>query len=98
MQLEKDDWEEICGEADIDPEQVRNTYSGRGMFRATCPGFIGGLRDFGRFMASYGAWYESSFHNSGPGNNPAPGELVAAVSQDNMGDETIYYFPGLELV
>lgn len=77
-------WDELQGDFDL-----REDYTGRGMWGAdTCPGLTGSLVDLLRFWAglSYWAWENEDFDLAH--------ELAGAVQSDNMGHETIYYFPG----
>ncbi len=92
MEMSREVWDEICAQADIDEGAIYLDYSGRAMYGRTCPGFTGDLGTFAGFMAALG-----EINAQDTGWVADPHELGRAVRTDNMGYDTIYYFPGLEL-
>ena len=78
---------EACEDADVGPgKALYLNYSGRFMYGRTCLGFVGGMGDFMHFLlgierADCGSEWSSEMANS--------------VETDNMGRETIFYFPGI---
>lgn len=81
--------EEACLDDD-DDHDIRDTYQGRSMNGRSCFGVVlPGLRDVFTFLAALGAvmdregadWFQ----------------VARAATTDNMGFETILYFPGVTL-
>lgn len=75
-------------EADVEAEEaLRSDYIGRGMYGgATCFGIIGSLPQLLRFFVQIGQ------------QDPLLGdELAQHVSSDNMGYDSIFYFPGYQV-
>lgn len=81
---------EAAENANIDPDNIREDYSGRGMYGQTCFGIVvANMSEFLRFMleierADCGFDYTDY--------------LADCVDQDSMGYDCILYFPGVKLV
>lgn len=73
--------------------ELREDYSGRGMYGQTCPGLVGGMSNFCGFLVDISIRLSESVFGADPAF-----ELADHVATDNMGWDTIFYFPGLELV
>lgn len=72
---------------------VRIDYSGRGMYGATCVGFV--LQNRVPYIfALANAIADVTIVD---GNQTEYDQIVAATEQDDMGLDTIIYFPGVEL-
>lgn len=78
-------------DADIDMDQVRWHYPGRGMYGTTCFGFVASNP-----MAAFGQLIVQLALVEGESNCFA-NQLIERVSTDSMGHDTIIYFPGLEI-
>jgi hypothetical protein len=85
----------ILDDAGLDPEaDARWDYSGRHMYGATCFGFVGRLHELASFFAQLGrAEVESDDHDE----QSAAYNFSHALLTDNMGHDTIFYFPGVEV-
>ncbi|MFJ5532483.1 hypothetical protein [Streptomyces sp. NPDC093261] len=72
-------------QAELDEDALYEGYSGRGMFGEKCFGIVGNMTTFARFIVGIAAQdYEGA----------EMAQLLAdAVSSDNMGYDSIYYFP-----
>lgn len=83
--------EEACFDADVDYEEtVREDYSGRGMYGATCFGLVTPSQaDAFKILWYYNAPDERDF-------SKVP-ELLDDMRTDNMGYDVIVYFPGWTL-
>lgn len=81
---------EAAESANIDPDNIRGDYSGRGMYGSTCFGVIvANMSEFLRFMLEIERT-DCGFDYTN--------YLADWVNQDSMGYDTIYYFPGVKLV
>ena len=91
--------------ADVDSDQVRWDYSGRGMYGRTCFGFVGSIRQLTAFAYCLG-YASGELHGSDDPRNwdeadeleTVYTDLLADVTTDNMGYDTIFYFPSVEVV
>ena len=90
LTMTRSDLEELCDDAGV--EDVRFDYSGRGMFGRTCFGFVGSVRDLATFFYRLGLVTDEVEGDDGTGE-----ELARALRMDDMGLQTIFYFPGLEV-
>lgn len=63
-------------------------YSGRGMYGDTCIGFVTG--ELNRFLLEFGAFFNESNSLSFD-----IGPFAERIRTDNMGYDTIVYFPGI---
>lgn len=81
--------EAIADRLEVD---VRTDYSGRGMYGRTCFGFVGGPRDLVKFLLELSDLLDEF--------DEVDGDLEAwyDMSQDNMGYDTIYYWPLIHVV
>jgi hypothetical protein len=87
--------ERAAYEADLDLEtNLTFTYSGRYMYGRQCFGVIGTLEDYGKFLLML-AEAEANAGNFYGGE--LAWELAQGVSTDNMGFDTIYYFPSVKV-
>lgn len=80
MMIPRTTWD--CLEDDFD---LTATYSGRGMFGDQCIGLTGTAGDLMRFVVALIELDEALIAD----------ELADRVLSDNMGTETIFYFPGV---
>lgn len=62
-------------------------YSGRGMFGDQCFGIVGSTRDLARFLLRVVPVLEDE--------EDVPTDIWEDVRQDNMGLQTIFYWPGI---
>lgn len=84
---------QVLEEIGVEPEQVRVDYSGRGMYGDKCFGLmLDGLPDMLKVFAGLGLINETL---DGELDDDIQ-RLAEAVRTDNMGRDTIYYFPGFE--
>lgn len=95
--------EEILDEVGIDlVSDVRWDYSGRGMYGRTCFGFVGDNHLLVAFFAELGrhqGWFdESGDDDRYPDLDVVLSSFQRALTTDNMGLNTIFYFPGVEIV
>jgi len=91
---------DVLYECDIDPEeQMRTSYSGRAMYDDVCLGIICTLEDVLRVMFWLG---EQVGANVDEESNSSWRDLADAMQQkasmDNMGYDTIWYFPKVKVV
>lgn len=87
--VQRETLRETCDEVGV--ADVRFDYSGRGMFGRTCFGFVGSVRDLAAFFYALGKETDEE-------SDDGLGELMANdLRVDDMGRESIFYFPGLEL-
>lgn len=70
----------------IDPDDIRTDYSGRGMFGETCFGIVGGDQEYAGFLLELAE-----------DDKKLAKRLADSVSTDSMGMETIYYWRSLKL-
>lgn len=91
--------------AGVEYNDVRDTYSGRGMYGAKCLSFtITGKRiqrDLCRFFVDLGMAAENALNSDPDGDSDLGGKvynLADAVSTDDLGLDMIVYFPGWTLV
>lgn len=93
--------EEIVDELELPENRVWWNYSGRHMYGRTCFGFVGGESTLARFFVALGrhqGWFdESGDDDEHPDLTNVLDELTSAVHRDDMGYETIFYFPGVEV-
>lgn len=82
MKISREDFEQL--EMDF---QVRDDYSGRGMYGEKCFGIVGSLVDL---LTMINVIIEL-------GLNIHIETLARSPQQDNMGREMIYYFPNLQV-
>lgn len=78
-------------DAGLDEDCIRWTYSGRYMYGKSCFGVVGNVLDYTMFLLLL------SQQEDGAGFDWAI-ELAQQVNTDNMAQETIFYFPGLEVL
>lgn len=84
----------------IDIEDIREDYIGRGMYGKSCFGFVGTHSDLIRFFIAL-VW--EAAHDLGRDEQEAlvtidlADELAQVASSDDMGRDTIFYFPGYTL-
>lgn len=64
--------------------EVRENYSGKGMFGQNCPGIVCDIATFALFCACLGAVADEW-------------DWVGNVRSDSMGTSTIWYWPGVQL-
>lgn len=75
--------------AGLDPDTAfRADYQGRGFHSRSCPGIVGSLQDFAMFLVEFSGLV---------GGYDAAQEMATRVDTDDMGKDTIFYFPGLVL-
>ena len=107
IQLSTADFEQIVKNADI--ETYRTDYSGRFMYGQTCIGIIGGNGELLRFAAEVTRYVQALRDLSDEGGETADeavaikavadlSDQLAAVKSDNMGLDTIYYWPDVQAV
>lgn len=76
--------ESVAWDASIDVESLYWTYSGRGMYSKVCFGIVGSLPDYSQFLVQLAL----------QGDGDLALELADRVVTDNLGRDTIFYFPG----
>ena len=75
--------------AGADPDRaLRESYSGRAMYGTTCFGITGSIHEYSAFLVELTRLDDEEQYAS---------ELAMSVRTDDMGRETIFYFPGIEL-
>jgi hypothetical protein len=84
----------VVEDAGLEPDDVRWDYSGRGMYGKTCFGFVGGLRDLAAFFVQLG---QAEVQSPDTAEQDAAYCLAQALTSDDMGMSTIFYFPGVEV-
>jgi hypothetical protein len=86
---------EVAEESYMD---VREDYSGRGMYGKSCPGVIGSLSQFALFLLAFDEAVRVQDEENDPiYTTQAAAEIADTVSTDSMGFDTIFYFPTLVL-
>ncbi len=75
--------------AELDEDDVRRDYSGRGMFGGSCLGFVGSTAQIARSVPSLAIVLGGPEHDE---NDRALG-IAARAREDSMGLRTIIYFP-----
>jgi hypothetical protein len=76
---------ETLEDAGLSEDDIRDDYSGRGMYGRECFGFVGSDRDLIRFVVGLARVTDEDY------------DWLANVCTDNMGLSTIYYWPGVKL-
>lgn len=80
----------------LDDVEIRDDYSGRGMYGKTCFGITGTILDYGKFVANL--IYEADVD---PDEFPNGGDdamlMVDSLCYDSMRKNFIFYFPGWQL-
>lgn len=85
--------EQALYDADLEPEEdLRDDYSGRGMYGRNCFGFVTSIAGLARFFAALGALAAEDEELE-----QLPGDLARNLSSDSMGRDTIFYFPNFQL-
>ena len=78
-------------------------YSGRGMEGAECFALVGDFRLLAKFLVALAELEMMAYPDDGGEYNPADNEakwatwLADEVVSDQMGRDTVYYFPGIKL-
>ena len=72
--------------------QIREDYSGRGMFGRTCFGLV-----YSGTAGQLCACFLRAMDDDGTGTAQELADLLDDMRTDSMGYDTIYYFPGWEL-
>lgn len=91
MEITKSDLLSVLWESDIDVEDSpRWGYSGRGMYGRKCFGFVGTMENYGAFIIAMVVTLED-------GEDFAR-EFASRVTTDSMGFDTIFYFPGIQII
>lgn len=91
MKVSRTAVETAIEDAGMEPDEaLREEYSGRGMYGGKTWGITGNLTGFLAFLVEF-AKAEGSDGESAQ-------ELAQRVASDSMGWDTIFYFPGVELV
>src|SRR5690348_10997559 len=82
--------------ASIDADALHATYSGRFMRGQTCFGIAGSHKDIVRFFIAFVS--DASFDTDALEERiELADDLAEAMRTDNMGRDTIFYFPGFVL-
>ncbi|UJE15729.1 hypothetical protein SEA_LIGMA_75 [Gordonia phage Ligma] len=90
--------DEIICQLDLDEDQVRPDYSGRGMYGSTCLGFVTGTPTQ---VAQFTVLLALAANGHDPFTEIDPYDLIEAIgdlppsSTDSMGYETITYWRGI---
>jgi hypothetical protein len=87
----------FCDVAEENYMDVREDYSGRGMYGKGCVGVIGSLSQFALFLLALDEAIREQLgevHNA----TDAACQLADNLCTDNMGYEIIFYWPSLSLV
>jgi hypothetical protein len=98
MDLSRETFENILEEAELDPSEViREGYSGRAMYGATCPALsLDSDGQLARFMVAAGR-VQADIENGADGEEFNAIKLADMVRTDSMGYGIVAYFPGLTL-
>jgi hypothetical protein len=93
VEISKETILETVIQAGLAEDDIRWAYSGRGMYGKRCFGIVGSLLDYTAFLLEL-----SAIPRSDADYWDLAMELSQRVSTDNMAYQTIYYFPGVEVV
>lgn len=99
MEIRKTLVREALTAAGEDDTALRTDYSGRGMYGRTCFGFIGNATTLCKFFVAFVS--EAASYSDDDAlieRIEVADELAERVRTDDMGGDTIYYFPGVILV
>lgn len=84
--------------ADMDSEDgPRWGYSGRGMYGRTCFGFVGTMEDYSNFLLGLVDVFYDQTEDIDTAKYLAS-QFGERVSTDSMRYDTIYYFPGIQVL
>lgn len=87
VEIERDLIESAMWAADLDTEKsLYEGYSGRGMYGRKCFGVTGDMEDYSKFLVQ--------LTQTEP---DIAWDLAQSVRTDNLGFESIFYFPGYQL-
>lgn len=88
-----------------DEFELRLTYSGRAMYGRECLGVVGGVGDYGRFVAAIAqelgtcdASDDDSDWSRGDHLRDILTRITNRVCTDAMGHDTIFYFPVIKVM
>jgi hypothetical protein len=98
--ITRDQLETICDHADLDPDvSIRTDYSGRGMYGDLCVGFtVSGPQGLIKLGAGIQRLISEAEEGVGTAlDSDVERKLLEGASTDNMGHDTIVYFPGVQL-
>lgn len=88
--------EKVLWQADIDDDQVRLDYSGRGMYGQACFGFTGTMEDYTRFVVAMLTHYTPERESECSEDYAIA--LGQGVRTDSMGRDMIFYFPDFRVI
>jgi len=96
LQIQAKTWENVAANADIDPEDVRTDYSGRGMFGRTCVGIVGDTNTLVDFVKAVveDAVAEDFTDDVLTGLY----EEISTVQTDSMGTRSVFYWPRITVL
>ena len=100
IEINRDDVVAAAYDAEIPEGDLREDYSGRGMGGAECFGIVGTARDLALFtmeLTIRAKDYDVSSDKEGVTVDQVF-EMFQRLSTDSMGRNTIFYFPGVQLV
>jgi hypothetical protein len=89
MQIPKADVLTALFQAGLDEDCVRWEYGGRYMYGKTCFGVVGNINDYSLFLVELATQHVEGYDWAN--------EFAQHVRLDNMANEYIFYFPGIEL-
>lgn len=90
MKIPKSAVLEAAYQAGLDEDAVRESYSGRYMYGKTCFGIIGHIADFAMFLVELATQHVEGYDYAS--------EIAQRMRMDNMANDYVFYFPGIELV
>lgn len=84
--------------ADMDSEDAPHWgYSGRSMYGRTCFGFVGTMEDYTNFILGLVDVFYDQTEDIDVSKHLA-GQFGERVATDSMGHDTIFYFPGIQVL
>ena len=81
---------EAVYQAGLEEECIREAYSGRYMYGRTAFGIVGSIQDYSQFLVELATQHVDGYD--------LVSEFVPRMRMDDMANEYIFYFPGIELV
>ena len=85
--------EDVVYRSDMDLDQIRSDYSGRGMYGRECLGLTCTLPDLLMFAINF-----ELIHGDDEDADLLPSEWIPQVQEDSMGRGAIYYWPSVQVV
>jgi hypothetical protein len=98
MEISLTDLLDICGDAGIYDENIRDDYSGRAMYGRECFGIVGNESDLVTFIKGVAvAAYQAGQENDDDNPVIELADELENVRSDSMGMDAIYYWPSVQV-